>query len=271
MAGIFFSLRAIATLGLCLLLFACATPSTQVPTTNVAAEQAAIRLIASGGLPPARNLSDYGSVQLINKISSRLNPSANRICRYLAEHGCSWNVRYSNDPGINAFADGQSRIVIQKGIVQATRNDEELAFVVAHEMSHHIANHISETAQNAMVGGILMGILGAYAGKDYYDPAASQQLIQESASLGMAIGARSYSKQQELEADYLAAYIVSLAGYDLNKAGQVLVTLGRANAAGVYSYKSFLGTHPSGPQRVAAWRAVQREIAFSTRKLPVKR
>lgn len=262
--------RALLALVFTTLVAACATPSTRLPTTNQYGESVASDQIQRSTFPTGRLVPHHAALAQIDSIESKLNPAANRVCRYLAEDECNWDIHYTDDPIINAYASGESRIIINRGIVQATRNESELAFVIAHEMAHHIADHLSESAQNALVGGLIMGALSIYATNGSYDPVASQRLVNDATSLGMTIGARSYSKQQELEADYLAAYITTLAGYDLSTAGQILVTLAKADNIGVSRFKNFIGTHPSGPKRVAAWRLVEREIASSSTRLPVK-
>lgn len=178
-------------------------------------------------------------------------------------------LNYSEDTSINAYATGEGRIVVFKGVVDYAPSDEELSLVIAHEMSHHIANHISESRGHAVFGALIFGAIAAYATRGtYYNSNSAQQLVSDSAELGGHIGARSYSKQQEREADYLAAYILNGAGLDLEKAGNILITLAKSDKLGTKRLQGFLGTHPSGPERVANWRLVTSEIRSQSNFLP---
>ena len=91
------------------------------------------------------------------------------------------------------------------------------------------------------------------------------QAMQSGAQLGAAIGRISYSKEQEREADYLAALILYRAGVDLDKARGILVTMARASGR---KETGMLDTHPAGPERLAAWDKAVAEIRASNGALP---
>ena len=82
---------------------------------------------------------------------------------------------------------------------------------------------------------------------------------------GGAIGRISFSKEQEREADYLAAVILYRAGIDLDKARGFLVTMARATGR---KETGMLDTHPAGPERLAAWDQAVAEIRASNGRLP---
>ncbi len=170
---------------LALLLAGSATPSTRLPVTTNTDVNAAKRTVATTNLPTPRYVNDHDAMRRIARVTARLTPAANSTCRYLAEDECQWDVQYSSDSEFNAYASGESDSVINNGIISVARNDDELALVIAHEMSHHIADHLSEMQQNAAVGALFMGLLGAYSARNnYYNPQARQQMIEDSVNLG---------------------------------------------------------------------------------------
>jgi len=57
-------------------------------------------------------------------------------------------------------------------------------------------------------------------------------------------------KEQEREANYLAAVILYRSNADLDKARAFLVTMARASGR---KETGMLDTHPAGPERLAAW------------------
>ncbi|HSS84304.1 MAG TPA: M48 family metalloprotease, partial [Reyranella sp.] len=85
------------------------------------------------------------------------------------------------------------------------------------------------------------------------------------ANIGGAIGGISFSKEQEREADYLAALILYRAGVDLDKARGLLVTLARMSRQ---TQTGILDTHPAGPGRIAGWDRAVAEIRASNGRLP---
>ncbi|EIC22044.1 M48 family metallopeptidase [Thiorhodovibrio frisius] len=253
---------------LTLLLGACATPVHLSQPVSEAAVAQADQEIRGTPPPHERRLNDRAAEAKVRAIFNRLEPGARDLCYQMGEDNCQWDLRYSNDPALNAFAAGADTIVIQKGVLSYADSEEEIAMVIAHEMAHHAANHISETKMNAMsgalVGGLLMGALGAAATSGGgYDSGQRSARITDSALLGAGVGAvigqLRYSKDQENEADYLAAYILERGGYDPRKARTMWAKLARAGRTEHGERHSF-DTHPDPAERLARWDETVREM-----------
>lgn len=86
--------------------------------------------------------------------------------------------------------------------------------------------------------------------------------------IGAHLGMLSYSKEQEREADLLASYLLSNAGYDLKKAQNVMVVLAQFAGKKDPAHSAFLSTHPAGIERVVAWEKSIEEIKSNQSKLP---
>ena len=84
----------------------------------------------------------------------------------------------------------------------------ELAFVLGHETAHHIAGHIERQQQNAVAGAVIFAGLATLTG------AATPMRFGRRKKLGAQVGARTYSKDFELEADALGTIITAKAGYN---------------------------------------------------------
>ena len=54
--------------------------------------------------------------------------------------GCGGDVILSNSSDLNAWSDGH-HVMVTTAMMQQTRSDDELAFVIAHEMAHNILGH----------------------------------------------------------------------------------------------------------------------------------
>ena len=228
---------------------------------NIAMAQAEIRMAP----PPQRRWvsEDEAAVTLRAAIQLVRGPATN-LCHEMNVGVCDWRFRLSRDRQLNAGAMGHGQIVLNRGIVEYANNEEEVCLVVAHEIGHHAANHIARGTGNRMIGALLgvavVVAAGAIAGSN---PSAST--TRSAAQLGATIGGLSYSKEQEREADYMAALILYRAGIDLDKARGLLVTM----AAGSGRMETtFLDSHPAGPERVAAWDRAAAEIRASNGRLP---
>jgi predicted Zn-dependent protease len=261
---------------LTLLLGACATPVHVSEPVSEAAVLQAHREIRATPAPRTRRLGDRKAEAKVRAIFNRLEPGARDLCYQMGEDNCRWDLRYSSDPALNAFAAGADTIVIQKGVLSYAESEEEVAMVIAHEMAHHAANHIEETRMNAMsgalVGGLVMGALGAAAtsGGGYASGQRSRQ-IRDTALLGAGVGGLvgqlRYSKDQENEADYLAAYILERGGYDASQARTMWAKLARAGRTEHGERFSF-DTHPDPAERLARWDATSREVRANGGRLP---
>lgn len=254
----------------------CAAPVHMSQSVDKSAMDKAGREIRTADNWVPKYISDEDAEKKILEIYGRLLPGASKICRQMAEDECGWDIRYSSDPQLNAFASGESTIVIKKGILRHAENDDEVAMVVAHEMSHHAANHISESVQNAQTGALVGAVLmGALAGAAYsgaaYSPSYSQYQINSAVNNGMsagaAIGHLSFSKGQENEADYLAGYILNRGGYDLKKARNMWVKMGRLGTT-EHGERHSVNTHPDPAERLARWDTTIREINANGGVLP---
>ena len=92
------------------------------------------------------------------------------------------------------------------------------------------------------------------------------------AQLGAGAARLAYSKGEEREADYLGAYLVARAGYDLERAGNLWARLSRPDAAARGSgLAGLLATHPAEAERLAAWRRAAEEIRGSPDLMPRRR
>ena len=250
----------------------CATPVHMSPMVAAAAKEQAGREIRTADNWVPQYLSEEDAERKVLDIYGRLLPGATKLCRELGEDECAWDIRYSSDQDVNAFAAGESTVVIKKGILRHAENDDEIAMVIAHEMSHHAANHIAESQQNAAAGALVAGlVLGALAGAAYSGSYYSQYYVNDAVQTGLnagaAIGHRSFSKGQENEADYLAAYILNQGGFDLGQARRMWVKLGRLGTT-EHGERHSMNTHPDPAERLARWDATIHEIRANGGVLP---
>ena len=182
-------------------------------------------------------------------VVQRVEPIAERECRVRSPRAnCDFRIVVDDRPGQppNAYQtldrNGQPILAFTLPLIAQVRNQDELAFVMGHEAAHHISGHIPRQQQNAAAGAILLGGLAAITG-------ASQTIVDQAVDIGAGVGARSYSKNFELEADALGTVITHNAGYNPVRGAEFFSQLPDPG-------NRFLGTHPPNAQRVETVRRV---------------
>lgn len=240
-----------------------------ISSSNLSLAQSEVQ--GGGGAPQRRAVTDEEVVATLRSALGRIRPPADQVCREMNVGVCEWKFRALRDRSMNAGAGPNGLIVINRGIVEYAANDEEVALVIAHEIGHQVANHVAQGQRNqatgALIGAVLLGAVGAAASAygGYSNPNLARSAVEAGADVGGAIGRISFSKEQEREADYLAAVILYRSGVDLDKARGFLVTLARASGQ---KETGMLDTHPAGPERIAGWDRAVEEIRASGGRLP---
>tara|TARA_B100000686_G_scaffold345299_1_gene429643 strand:- start:2001 stop:2852 length:852 start_codon:yes stop_codon:yes gene_type:complete len=262
---------------LLVLLTACAAPSYQVPPPSDVSISRAVTEINSARNRPAKSVSMAEANAAVEGVMHRLKPKAQSLCNYLAERSSAscrnWQVTVEDNNEFNAYATGSNEIVIYKGIIEQTYFIDEVALVLAHELSHHILNHINESGTNTLVGKLVGAMLGAaIAAYALGDVSCNPQFedcnhvtdvigdtVETGANAGGYIANQTYSVAQESEADLIAAYILFDANFDLKKAREVILQLATENEES-RTRSSFFDTHPVGPERLAQFDNVIKEV-----------
>jgi len=263
-------LRLLLVVGLGAAVAGCAAPQYMSPQVTEA-DIAAVRAVRRAEAPKVER-SAAEMEQVVARVVARLRPAISGLCLSVSGTACAFEARLvREDDAINAYAGPGGGVYITTGMLRHLASDDEVAFVLSHEIAHHMANHIEEKQQNAAVGAaigaIILGGLAAYAQQGSSQP--DRQLVANAAHAGASLGATggvlSYSKEQEREADYLGMYAMDKAGYDVTAAAAVMDTFATLHPSSAGT-TSFFGTHPSAPEREARATKVVREIAAKRRR-----
>lgn len=193
------------------LLAGCVAPVAVAPLPGV---PPVVPLPATGPSPDRIN-SPQAAANTFVAVIRQMEPAVEREClaRRTSPINCDFQFVVDDRPGLdpNAFQtlgrDGRPVIGFTLSLLAAARNKDELAFVVGHEASHHILGHITQKASAANAGAIILTGIAAASGAG----AASIRTAQE---MGAQLGARYYSRDWELQADYLGAIVTMNAGFD---------------------------------------------------------
>ena len=188
-------------------------------------------------------LSAAATARSFAQVVRTVEPVAERECRTRTTGlNCDFNIVVDDRPGqpANAFQtlDKQGRPVVAftLALIADARNEDELAFVLGHETAHHIAGHIGRQQQNAVAGAVIFAGLATLSGGD-------TTAVETAQRLGAQVGARTYSKNFELEADALGTIITARAGYQPLRGAQFFARIPDPG-------DRFLGTHPPNASRL---------------------
>ena len=246
----------------------CVGTGHQLPEFSEADRATALRDIAAAPELQPTSRTTLENELIAREVLGRVQLAAGPLCAEAGQTNCWYTLQYSPAATVNAtIAD--NIMIFYDGLAQLLENEDEFAAIISHEVGHHIANHYEETVQNRAVGSIVAqvifgGIAGA-TGAYQYNPYQYQYDLYAAKQLGASIGDISFSKEQETEADYIAAYLMTRAGYNPEAANEVWVKLAKASGR---TETALLDTHPAGPDRLATWRNSVEEVRYSADLLP---
>src|SRR5687767_6790829 len=152
-----------------------------------------------------------------------------------------------NVSDLNAFALPGGPMYINRGMLQAAKNEGEVAGVLAHEISHVALRHGTAQAGKAtpyQVGSILGQIAGAIIG------GVAGQAISLGSQFGFGTAFLKYGREYERQADLLGAQIMARAGYDPRDMANMFQTI-QAKGGG-RGGPEWMSSHPNPGNRYDA-------------------
>jgi predicted Zn-dependent protease len=198
----------------------------------------------------------------LDKASTPIENASRGLCLALTsgDAKCRFEVILAPDKkGLNAHADGKN-VVVYPAMIDFATNDNQLAFVIAHEFAHNILSHQKALMTNVAAGGILGSLVDALA--------SSQGMNTGGAfgKIGAQQGQLSYSPDFEHEADYVGLYILARAGFDYKQAPAFWRVMSVANPDSIY----LTTTHPTNPSRTIEMEKTVQEIDYKIgHKIPL--
>lgn len=172
-----------------------------------------------------------------------------------------FTVQLLNSPIENAFAIPGGYVYVTRQLLALMNSEDELAFVMGHEVGHVAARHSAGRQRTSTIGAVLAGVIGAAAGNSTLG-----QMIGQGAQQASQLYTLKYGRDQEYQADTLGIRYVSGAGYNPNAAPLILGQLGAstslaARMAGraASAPPTWLSTHPSSAARVTRARTLAQQ------------
>ncbi len=169
----------------------------------------------------------------------------------------AWEAFLVRDRSVNAFALPGGYIGVHLGLIAITASRDELASVLAHELTHvtqrHIARGIANSRRQSMLGlaAMLIGIIAASRTSSV--DAANAAIVGGQA--GMIQGQLNFSRDMEREADRIGFQLLTGAGFapaGMASMFEKLDQASRLNDSGGYPY---LRSHPLTSERIGEARS----------------
>lgn len=211
-----------------------------------------------------RGLRDQDQILDDPETSEYLQSLGSRLASEAHEGGQRFNFFTVRDSAINAFALPGGFIGVNAGLVLETKNESELAGVVAHEIAHvtqrHIARSIAAQSRSSLVSTAAMLaaiLLGAAAGGG--DGAMAGVAAAQSLAIQQQI---SFTRANETEADRVGLGILARSGFDPEGMPAFFETMSRHAGSSELNIPEMLRTHPVTSTRIAETkeRAMQLDV-----------
>jgi len=230
------------------------SPADAVLSKNDEAQigRAIMRQIRGSG----RLVEDPLITEYVNDIGHRIAAQANND----GLHEFSFFV--VDDPSINAFALPGGYIGVHTGLLEASRNEDELAGVLAHEVAHVTQRHIARAIhasqrQSIMSTAIMLGaIIASVAG------AIDSNVMQGGIAVAQGTAAQgqiNFTRSNEYEADRVGISTLADAGFDPQGMASFFEVISRNTAPSQSQIPAFLQTHPVSSARIAETRSRARD------------
>ena len=209
---------------------------------------------ASGQLVEDPLINEYIS-EIGHRIAAQTNDGEQNFTFFVVE-----------DPNINAFALPGGYIGVHTGLIDATRNEDELAGVLGHEIAHVTQRHIARaihanSRQSILTTALMLGaiVLGASSGSA--DATQAAIAVAQGTAVQQQIN---FTRSNEYEADRIGIAALADAGYDPHGMATFFEVMSRLQpATPEMRAPEFLRTHPVTSARIAEARSRAREYPRS--------
>jgi beta-barrel assembly-enhancing protease len=176
-----------------------------------------------------------------------------RICEANLLPYDSINVLIIKKSEVNAFALPDNNMIIYTGLIDYTKNAEELAGVMAHEIGHMQNKHVMKKLTKEIGLAMLFTIAGGDAGFE---------IIREAAR---TLSSSAFDRTQETEADTYAIEVMAKADIDPEHMANFLFRLGKEND--MPEELVWISTHPDSKDRAAEILNKRKDLTFKSKEI----
>lgn len=173
-----------------------------------------------------------------------------RLAARWPENPYTFELGVLEDDSMNAFALPGGTIVVTRGLLDAAESENELAFVLGHEIGHFAArDHLRALGRGLILSLVLRSVVGTGAGDAV--PALSAELAS-----------RGFARDQERDADAFGLGLVAAEYGHVAGADHFFTRLPDAEAGPGSRAAAWFATHPVTESRIAALHTLARARGY---------
>jgi predicted Zn-dependent protease len=182
---------------------------------------------------------DQKLIERVNRITGRLIYEA--IIMRPDTRNWKWSMKIIDDPKtVNAWSMAGGRMALYTGLIEKIKpTDDELAQVLAHEISHALAKHTAEKMSVALA--TTLGVLAVGVATD------NQNIATGASAAALVAVTLPNSRVAESEADEIGIELAARAGYNPHAAVTLWQKMSKESGGSSFD---FLSTHPSSGKRI---------------------
>ncbi len=249
--------RALLTLSGCLLVFLSGAGADEIKLPDMGSPADAILSNSEEsriGRLIMRDIRRSGAVVEDPLITEYVNEIGSRIVAQSNDGDYRFNFFVVDDPRINAFALPGGYIGVHTGLIEATRNEDELAGVVAHEVAHVTQRHIARAVhansrQSILSTAMMLGAIIIAAAGGSSDAVQGAMAVAQGTAMQQQIN---FTRSNEYEADRVGISALADAGFDPYGMASFFEVMSRQTTTSPeMRAPEFLRTHPVTTDRIA--------------------
>lgn len=188
--------------------------------------------------------------EMVKRVGSRI---ANAITEYYKKKGLAnnianykWEFNLVESKEVNAWCMPGGKVVVYTGLLPITQNEDALAIVLRHEITHAVAGHGRERMSQALFAQGVQVAGNVALGSDTKTVNIFNSIYGPTAQLGVLLP---NSRNQELEADHYGLIFAAIAGYNPEEAIPFWTRMMNLSKSGGQT-PTFLSDHPSDASRI---------------------
>lgn len=186
--------------------------------------------------------------EMVRRVGNKI---AAAITKYYNEHGAgdelkgySWEFNLVESKEVNAWCMPGGKVVVYTGLLAVTQNENALAIVMGHEITHAVAGHGRERMSQEMLAQGIQVAGNVALGSNPQTVSIFNQVYGPGAQIGVLLP---FSRKQESEADHYGLIFAAMAGYNPQEAISFWT---RMASMGGEKPPVLLSDHPADAQRI---------------------
>lgn len=199
------------------------------------------------------------NAEMVKRVGQRI---ATAITQYYQQKGIAnqelagykWEFNLVQDKQVNAWCMPGGKVVVYTGLLPVTQNEDGLAIVLGHEITHAVAGHSRERMSQEMAAQGLQALGNVALSNNQQAVSIFNTVYAPGAQYAVLLP---NSRSQELEADHYGLIFAAMAGYNPQEAIAFWTRMAQLSAGNAPPV--FMSTHPSDEDRIAKLKKVMPE------------